>query len=162
MNNELDGKDLTCPAQDDYLTSADFSIPNTNNSFGYPASPKNFIVPGKRPLSSISRFIATRPDGSIAFISGAAGGSRIPTATLQTVIHALDEALPPHVALALPRLHHQLFPDVLYAVWAYSNSTLDYLRSRNHVIQEWKEFTSAAQAIFQSEDGIFVAASEPL
>lgn len=106
--------------------------------------------------------IVTRPDGSIEFISGAAGGSRIPTATLQTLIHALDEGLPPHVALALPRLHHQLFPNTLYAAWDYDNSTLDFLRSRQHVVQEWDPHGSNAQAILQSEDGIFVAASEPL
>ena len=56
-------------------------------------SPANFIRPGKRPLSSISPTIVERADGSLYFIVGAAGGSRLITATVQNLWHVLDQNL---------------------------------------------------------------------
>lgn len=42
----------------------DFSIPGTSNAFGFVPSPSNYILPGKRPLSSISPAIAEFPNGT--------------------------------------------------------------------------------------------------
>ena len=47
MNNEMD----------------DFSTPGFKNAFGYDPSPENFIVPGKRPMSSSSPSIVFDNDG---------------------------------------------------------------------------------------------------
>ena len=66
FNNELD----------------DFGVPGRNNSFNYPPSVPNYIEPNKRPLSSTVPTIMER-DGSVVLAVGAAGGSRIPTATAQ-------------------------------------------------------------------------------
>jgi gamma-glutamyltranspeptidase len=59
----------------------DFSTPGTKNAFGVPASPSNYIKPGKRPMSSMSPTIAVDSNGEVVFMSGAAGGTRITTAT---------------------------------------------------------------------------------
>ena len=68
----------------------DFSVPGRNNSFGYPPSVPNYIKPNKRPQSSTVPTIIER-NGSVVLAVGAAGGSRIPTATAQvnfeTVVH---------------------------------------------------------------------------
>lgn len=58
----------------------DFSAPNITNSFGLPPSPVNFIVPGKRPLSSMVPSLITNGDGDVTLAIGAAGGSKITTA----------------------------------------------------------------------------------
>jgi gamma-glutamyltranspeptidase/glutathione hydrolase len=148
-----------CKRRRDWQT-LDFSTPNTTNAFGYPANPNNFIKPGKRPLSSISPVIATRDDGSFVFATGAAGGSHIPTTTLQTLIHALDEHLSPSLSLGRPRLHHQLFPNYIEIPDTYNNATVEPLRKRKHEIKKVDEW-SYAQAIFRSEQGQFIAAAEP-
>ena len=70
----------------------DFSTPGNSNFFGYLPTPNNYIRPGKRPLSSIATTIVEK-DGSPYFIVGAAGGSRIITATVQNVWHVIDHGM---------------------------------------------------------------------
>lgn len=60
---------------------ADFSIPNQKSNNGIPPLKNNFIKPGKRPLSSISPTIFTDGDGNFVFGVGAAGGTKIFSAT---------------------------------------------------------------------------------
>ena len=59
----------------------DFSTPGTVNEFGVPASPANYIVPGKMPMSSMCPTLIFDNKGNIVFSSGASGGTRITTAT---------------------------------------------------------------------------------
>jgi gamma-glutamyltranspeptidase/glutathione hydrolase/leukotriene-C4 hydrolase len=65
----------------------DFSTPGTVNNYGVSASPTNFIVPGKRPMSSMSPTIIMNKDGSLAGIIGASGGTRIITGTLEVCLN---------------------------------------------------------------------------
>ena len=60
----------------------DFSIPGRDNSYGFPPSERNYLQGGHRPLSSAVPTIITKT-GKIVMIVGAAGGMRIPTATVQ-------------------------------------------------------------------------------
>lgn len=82
----------------------DFSIPNQSNAFGFIPSPSNFIHAGKRPLSSISPTIVEfLSNGMLYLATGSAGGSRIITATIQVLWHALDQGLTIAQSLAAPR-----------------------------------------------------------
>lgn len=58
----------------------DFSVPGHTNAYGLPASPANYIRPGKMPVSSMCPTIILNEKGDVELIIGAAGGSRITTA----------------------------------------------------------------------------------
>ncbi|OCK77219.1 gamma-glutamyltransferase 1 [Lepidopterella palustris CBS 459.81] len=139
----------------------DFSIPNTTNAFGYIPSPNNFIKPGKRPLSSISPVIAEHPNGSLYVVVGAAGGSRIITATVQSLWHILDGGLTTPEALAMPRLHDQLVPNQVSFEWSYDNSTVESMRERGHNVTWVGPWQSSVQAVRRLGNGTFEAAGEP-
>lgn len=139
----------------------DFSTPGAVNAFGYAPSEANYIAPGKRPLSSISPTIVEYPDGSLFFISGSAGGSRIITATAQIVHHAIDQNMTSHEALLEPRMHDQLSPNYVSFEYEYDNATTAYMESLGHVVEWVADGSSTAQALRRLPNGTFEAAGEP-
>jgi gamma-glutamyltranspeptidase / glutathione hydrolase / leukotriene-C4 hydrolase len=93
----------------------DFSTPGFVNIYGIPASPFNFIQPGKFPLSSMMPSILVDKSGNPSLVIGGAGGSRIPTGVAFSMIKHLfmNESLKD--AVNSRRLHHQLAPmNLLY------------------------------------------------
>ena len=109
--NLLFGSQLVVPETGVIMNNEmnDFSIPGQSNAFGYAPSPANFIKPGKRPLSSISPTIVEWiRNGTLYYVIGSAGGSRIITATVQNLWHVLDQNETVKESLAEPRLHDQV------------------------------------------------------
>ena len=52
----------------------DFSQPNVVNMYGFQPSPRNYIAPGKRPMSSMSPTVVTDADtGELELLVGSAG-----------------------------------------------------------------------------------------
>src|SRR6056300_66089 len=97
MNNEMD----------------DFAAaPGIPNQFGLLGAEANQIVPGKRPLSSMTPTIVMK-DGDFFFTTGSPGGSRIITAVLQSIINIVDYGMNLEEANAAIRIHHQWQPDLL-------------------------------------------------
>ncbi|CAI7585894.1 unnamed protein product [Penicillium glandicola] len=139
----------------------DFSIPGSSNSFGYIPSVANYVRPGKRPLSSITPTIVERPNGKLFLIAGSAGGSRIITATVQNIIHAIDQGLSAAKALAKPRLHDQLVPNQVSFEYTYDNATVASMEARGHNVTWVAEGQSTAQLIRVLPNGTFDAAGEP-
>jgi gamma-glutamyltranspeptidase/glutathione hydrolase len=139
----------------------DFSIPRLSNEFGFVPSPSNYIRPKKRPLSSITPVIVMNPNGTLNFIVGAAGGSRIITATIQSIVHALDGGLSAPEALAQPRFHDQLIPNQVWFEYDYNNATVAFMKGRGHNVSWIFPGLSAVQAIRVLPNGTFEAAGEP-
>ncbi|KAH8821308.1 gamma-glutamyltranspeptidase [Xylogone sp. PMI_703] len=140
----------------------DFSIPNTHNEFGYVPSPTNYIRPLKRPLSSITPIIAEHISNSSLYLSiGAAGGSRIITATVQALWHALDHDMDVATSLRQPRLHDQLLPDRTTFEWSFDNETVRELQRKGHGVEWVGENQSAVQGVKMHWNGTFEAAGEP-
>ncbi|KAG8747908.1 hypothetical protein FRC10_010527 [Ceratobasidium sp. 414] len=139
----------------------DFSTPGTSNGFGYIATPANYIAPYKRPLSSISPTIVEDDKGVFHFATGAAGGSRIITATLQSLWHVLDQGMDAQSAINAPRMHDQIVPLTTTFEYTYDNSTTAYMASLGHNVTWVAPGQSVVQGITRSASGVFVAASDP-
>uniref|UniRef100_A0ABS3MT42 Glutathione hydrolase proenzyme n=2 Tax=Bradyrhizobium quebecense TaxID=2748629 RepID=A0ABS3MT42_9BRAD len=80
------------------------------NLYGLVQGEANSIVPGKRPLSSMSPTIVTR-DGKPVMVVGTPGGSRIITAVLLTMVNAIDYGMDAQEAVDMPRFHQQWLPE---------------------------------------------------
>jgi len=139
----------------------DFSIPGASNAFGYIPSPVNYIRPGKRPLSSITPTIVDFPNGTLYVSIGAAGGSRIITATIQSLWNILDQNMTTLQTLAQPRLHDQLVPNQVSFEYAYNNGTVVFMEERGHNVTWVAPGLSAVQGLRRLGNGTFEAAGEP-
>ena len=87
--------------------------PGKPNMFGLIQGERNAVQAGKRPLSAMTPTIVLRKDGTPWFAVGAAGGPRIISAVLQTIINVIDHDMNIQLALDSPRIHHQWMPDEL-------------------------------------------------
>ena len=71
----------------------DFSAkPGTADAFGLIGGEANAIVPGKRPLSSMTPTMILK-DGEPYFATGSPGGSRIITTVLQVIMNVIDHGM---------------------------------------------------------------------
>ena len=147
LNNEMD----------------DFSSPNVTNAFGVPPSPANFIIPGKRPLSSTTPTIVTLDDEVLA-VAGASGGTKITTATVLTLFKMLAWGMDVGDAVASPRFHDQLFPDTLLMEDGFSSPLISYLRDTvgyNVDLLGPSGHIAIVQAVFNDIDrGVLTGASD--
>ena len=120
LNNEMD----------------DFAIhPEVGNVYGLIGNDANSLKPRKRPLSSMAPTIILRGNRP-ELVVGAAGGPRIITATLQTIVNILDFAMPVTSAVSSPRVHHQWLPDRLNIEPKINPDTKRALEQRGHVLRE--------------------------
>jgi len=81
--------------------------------FALAGSAANQPAPGKRPISSMSPTIVVGERG-VELVTGAAGGPRIISATLQVLLDVMLFGSAPAEAVSRPRIHHQWEPDLLF------------------------------------------------
>ncbi|CAF1347032.1 unnamed protein product, partial [Rotaria sp. Silwood1] len=113
----------------------DFSTPNTINSFGVPASPANYIAPGKRPVSSMAPLIIIdKRNQRIQQVLGASGGTKITTAIAQVSMLNLWYNDDIKKAIDSRRLHSQLLPQDVVVESGFDYDILKRLKDRGHNI----------------------------
>ncbi|WZH42417.1 gamma-glutamyltranspeptidase [Fusarium acuminatum] len=140
----------------------DFSIPGVPNEFGFAPAEANFIRPNKRPLSSCTPLIVSDKDNSLFAVIGAAGGSRIISATTQVAWRILTSpSWSIKDAVREPRVHNQLLPNVLLVEKKFSQYDVPSLKERGHNITWVDEGLSSVQALTRDSDGVFEVAAEP-
>ncbi|MDA4113892.1 MAG: gamma-glutamyltransferase [Thaumarchaeota archaeon] len=83
-----------------------FCLNDTMHDFDPQPGAPNSIAPGKRPLSNMAPTLLLR-DGEPYLVAGSAGGPRIVTATLQTILNVVDHSLDLQRAVDAPRIHYQ-------------------------------------------------------
>ena len=143
LNNEID----------------DFAIHgDVGNVYGLIGNEANALQPNKRPLSSMAPTIVLR-EGRPELVVGAAGGPRIISATLQTILNVLDFHIPVRSAVEAPRIHHQWIPDRLNYEAGISPETRKALEERGHTLRE-QSALGVAQAIAR-QDVQFSGAADP-
>jgi gamma-glutamyltranspeptidase/glutathione hydrolase len=135
------------------------------NAFGLVGGAPNLPGPGRRPVSSMSPTIVFDAEGRPVFCGGAAGGSRIITATEQVALFTLLFGDTPREAMARRRIHHQGIPRALRYEEGMDETMVEALRARGHAVES-VEHSATVQAIqiVYGEDGQRVrllAASDP-
>lgn len=113
----------------------DFSAkPGAPNMYGLIEGPNNAVAPGKRPLSSMTPTIVTR-DGRLMMVVGTPGGSRIPSAVIETISNVIDFGMTVTEAVDAPRIHHQWLPDEIgYEKFGLSADTIARLEAMGHKV----------------------------
>lgn len=145
LNNEMD----------------DFSSqPGVPNAFGLIGAENNAIEPGKRPLSSMSPTIVLDADDKPVLTVGAAGGPKIITQVVQTIVRQLDFGQTLSEAVASPRVHHQWRPDRVLAEEAVDQNILEGLRKLGHQVVAVRT-GGVTQAVGYSAEGKLVGVHDP-
>ncbi len=145
MNNEMD----------------DFSTqPGVANFFGLIGAEANAVAPGKRPLSSMSPTIVLKGNRPILAL-GAAGGPTIISQVLLALVNILDLGMPPEVAIAQPRIHHQWSPDELSVEKSMPAELQTALEQHGHKLT-LKNSMGVTQIVGRTKDGkAFVGVADP-
>jgi gamma-glutamyltranspeptidase/glutathione hydrolase len=139
----------------------DFTIARgAPNQFGLIQGGPNGIMPGKRPLSSMTPTIIEQ-DGRPVYVLGSPGGPRIITAVLETVMNLIDFRLEPAAAVAAPRFHHQYLPDtVFYEKDGLSPQTLSALTAMGYSLKEQSPW-GAVELIGIASGGRLTGVNDP-
>jgi gamma-glutamyltranspeptidase/glutathione hydrolase len=129
----------------------DFAVaPGVANTFGLRGDASNAPGAGKVPLSSMAPTLVFAPDGSFLLAIGTSGGSSIPTTVAQAIVHLIDDRMPVDRAIAQPRLHHNLIPDVVRVeANGLDAATAHALQQRGHYLRFGVEpFQESAPGFF--------------
>ena len=96
-----------------------------------------YIAPGKqRSLSSISPVIVFNKEGEVELVTGCAGGSKIITGTVLSLINTLDWGMTLTENLAVPRIHDMLTRKTYYEQ-GFDVKWVEELRRMGYNMTQW-------------------------
>jgi len=136
----------------------DFSAPNITNYYDIPPSPNNYIEPKKRPLSSMAPSIFIDGNGDAQLVTGAAGGTKITTATALVAMHVLWFNRNIKEAIDAPRFHHQLFPMRLQYEYGVLQQIVQGLQKIGHDTERLESAGSTVTGIARRGGKIYASA----
>ncbi len=144
LNNEMD----------------DFSAkPGVPNLYGAIGGDANAILPGKRPLSSMTPTIVTK-DGKLFLVVGTPGGTTIITSVMQVIANVIDFKMNMTEATHAKRFHSQWLPDELYLEkGAVDEGVRRKLQSMGHKIVDWPGI-GLVESIMRRKDGKLEGAAD--
>ena len=139
----------------------DFAIaPGVPNAFGLIGAEANAVAPGKRPLSSMSPTIVLK-DGRPVFTLGAAGGPKIITAVVMTIIYRIDLGMDLPSAVASPRIHHQWMPEELKVQSSLPAATITALEGFGHPVTSSRSLGILQAIGVGADDSGFIGVHDP-
>jgi len=130
--------------------------PDKPDLFSLSGGSANLPAAGKRPVSSMSPTIVLGQHG-VELVTGAAGGPRIVSATLQLLLDVLLFGRDARQAMEAPRIHHQWEPDILTYEPGLPADTVRALGEKGHRTQSRPD-VGKANIILRSPAGLDVAA----
>jgi len=151
MNNEMD--DFT-------------SQVGTANMFGLIQGEANAIVPGKRPLSSMTPTFVFK-NGALVLVTGSPGGPTIINTVLQIITNVIDFNMSVAQAVEAPRIHQQWMPDVIsFEHQGLSADTAAALKAKGQSIKERASYEGGYQGDGESiaidpKTGLRYGAADP-
>lgn len=82
---------------------------------------------------------------------------------MQSIINILDYGKDLYRAIAFPRVHHQLMPNIALTEYHYPEHLERELEARNHTVFQMPQAfcISAVQGVRRMSDGTLEAASDP-
>jgi gamma-glutamyltranspeptidase/glutathione hydrolase len=139
---------------DDFATA-----PGRPNLYGLVQGEANAVGAGKRMLSSMTPTVAWRGDDVI--VLGSPGGSRIPTATVQVLLHLIVDGDGLQAAVNRPRIHHQWRPDAIFVeADAVAPETREALERRGHELRALDRMGEVS-AVRRTGGTVVEAAADP-
>ena len=132
--------------------------PDIPDPFGLMGSADNQIMPGRRPVSSMTPLIVLR-DGVPYLLTGSPGGSKIITTNLQLLVNVLEHGMNIADATSAPRIHHQWYPDRLELESGFSPDATRILMERGHNIRPSGAMGSLQTVLFDGE--LYYGYSDP-
>ncbi len=101
-------------------------------------------------------------DGRVRMVTGAPGGSKIISTTLQTIVNVVDFQMDALQAVTAPRIHHQWYPRTLYFEhFGMSPDTQSLLRAKGHQLKSRSPMCNAQIIVVDPETQIRFGASDP-
>jgi gamma-glutamyltranspeptidase/glutathione hydrolase len=155
--NTLFGSKITVPGTGIVLNNEmdDFSVDKgTPNLWEAVGAEANAVLPGKRPLSSMTPLIVLQ-DGRAVMALGSPMGTMIISAVLQALLNTIDFDYDPQRAVMAPRFHHQWQPDTLFLEPDFPRDVRERLEALGHTLGEKSMIGAAEMALYDPESCYF-------